>query len=165
MMIRVVHYGTPEGLDPFDQWLRRQNDEVRARVQTRIDRVEMDNFGDHHSGVRGATSNRPRITGTITNRSAEMPVTAHNASEYLDTPEAIAAYLNAALEEMGDDPRLLMKAFRNVAEAQGGVTRLAALADLDRVALSRALSGQRNPRLDTLAKVSAACGVKLRFTA
>lgn len=94
-----------------------------------------------------------------------MPVKAHKASDYLNTPEEIAAYLNAALEEMDDDPRLLMKAFRNVAEAQGGVTRLAALADLDRVALSRALSGQRNPRLDTLAKVSAACGVKLRFTA
>lgn len=94
-----------------------------------------------------------------------MPVRAHKASDYLDSPEAIAAYLNAALEEMDDDPRLLMKAFRNVAEAQGGVTRLAALADLDRAALSRALSGRRNPRLDTLAKVSAACGVKLRFTA
>ena len=94
-----------------------------------------------------------------------MPVKVHNASDYLDTPEAVAAYLNAALEEMDDDPRLLMKAFRNVAEAQGGVTRLAAAANLDRVALSRALSGQRNPRLDTIAKVSAACGVKIRFTA
>ena len=90
-----------------------------------------------------------------------MPVKEHRASEYLKTPEDIAAYLNAVIEEMGDDPRLLMKAFRNVAEAQGGVTKLAAKAELDRVALSRALSGRRNPRLDTLAKVSAACGVKL----
>ena len=94
-----------------------------------------------------------------------MPVKEHRASEYLKTPEDIAAYLNAVIEEMGDDPRLLMKAFRNVAEAQGGVTKLAAKAELDRVALSRALSGRRNPRLDTLAKVSAACGVKLQFIA
>ncbi len=94
-----------------------------------------------------------------------MPVQEHRASDYLKTPEDIAAYLNVAVEEMGDDPRLLMKAFRNVAEAQGGVSRLAEKAALDRVALSRALSGRRNPRLDTLAKVSAACGVKLRFVA
>ncbi len=92
-----------------------------------------------------------------------MPVREHRASDYLKTPEDIAAYLNAVIEEMGDDPRLLMKAFRNVAEAQGGVSRLAAKANLDRVALSRALSGRRNPRLDTLAKMSAASGVKLKF--
>ena len=94
-----------------------------------------------------------------------MPVREHKASDYLSTPEDIAAYLNAAIEEMGHDPRLLMKAFRNVAEAQGGVSKLAAKAQLDRVALSRTLSGRRNPRLDTLAKVSAACGVKLQFSA
>ena len=93
----------------------------------------------------------------------EMPTRKHRASDYLRTPEDIVAYLNAALEEWDEDPRLLMKAFRNVAEARGGVSKLARRAKLDRVALSRALSGRRNPRLDTLAKVVAACGVKLRF--
>ena len=93
-----------------------------------------------------------------------MPVREHKASDYLKTPEDIAAYLNAAIEEMGDDPRLLMKAFRNVAEAQGGVSALARQAKLDRVALSRTLSGRRNPRLDTLVKVAAACGTKLQFS-
>ena len=39
-----------------------------------------------------------------------MPVKEHRASEYLKTPEDIAAYLNAVIEEMGDDPRLLMSA-------------------------------------------------------
>ena len=66
---------------------------------------------------------------------------------------------------MDDDPRLLMKAFRNVAEAQGGVSELARQAKLNRVALSRALSGQRDPQLSTIAKVSSACGVKLCFSA
>lgn len=94
-----------------------------------------------------------------------MPTIEHKASDYLKTSEDIAAYLNAAVEDMGDDPRLLMKAFRNVAEARGGVSEIARLAKMDRVALSRALSGKRNPRLDTLAKVSAACGVELRFSA
>lgn len=54
-----------------------------------------------------------------------MPVKVHQASEYLKTPEDIAAYLNAAIEDMGEDPRLLMKALRNVAAAQGGVSALA----------------------------------------
>ena len=94
-----------------------------------------------------------------------MPTKEHKASDYLHTPEDIAAYLNASIEEMGDDPRLLMMAFRNVAEAQGGVSAVARQANVDRVSLSRALSGKRTPRLDTLAKVSAACGVKLRFSA
>ena len=66
-----------------------------------------------------------------------MPVKVHKASHYLKTPEDIAAYLNAAIEEFDGDPRLLMKAFRNVAAAQGGVSELARRADVNRVGLSR----------------------------
>ena len=93
-----------------------------------------------------------------------MPIKVHKASEFLQTPEDVAAYLNATLGEM-DDPRPLMKAFRNIAEAQGGVSELSRRAKVDRVALSRALSGRRHLRLDTLANVADACGVKLRFSA
>ena len=46
-----------------------------------------------------------------------MPGRPHEASEYLRTPEDVAAYLNAVIEESDDDPRLLMKAFRNVEAA------------------------------------------------
>ncbi len=92
-----------------------------------------------------------------------MPVRAHEASEYLRTPEDVAAYLNAAVEESDGDPRLLMKAFRNVAAAQGGVSAITRKADVDRVALSRGLSGNRDPRLGTVTKIAAACGVSLRF--
>ena len=51
-----------------------------------------------------------------------MPVRTHRASDYLKSPEDAAAYLNAALEEMDNDPRLFMKAVRNVAEARGSVS-------------------------------------------
>ena len=94
-----------------------------------------------------------------------MPIIDHEASAYLNTPEDIAAYLNAVVDEMGDDPRLLMIALRNVAKARGGISELAREAKVDRVSLSRTLSGKRTPRLDTLARVTNACGVKLRFTA
>ena len=96
-----------------------------------------------------------------------MPIREYDASEYLETPEDIAGYLNAVMEEIGedDDPRLLMMALRDVVKARGGISALARETGLNRAALSRALSGQRIPRLDTLAKLSAACGVKLRFSA
>ena len=94
-----------------------------------------------------------------------MPTKEHRASDYLKTPEDIAAYLNAALEESNGDARLLIKAFRNVAEARGGVSELARAADLNRKALSRALSGKCTPQVDTLRKISDACGVKLQFSA
>ena len=94
-----------------------------------------------------------------------MPVKEHRASDYLRTQQDIAAYLNAAIEEFEGDPQMLMKAFRNVAEAQGGVSEIARRADVDRVGLSRGLSGKRDPRLGTVAKIASACGVRLRFVA
>ena len=92
-----------------------------------------------------------------------MPVKEHRASDYLRAPQDIAAHLNAAIEEFEGDPRVLMKAFRNVAAAQGGVLAAARRADIDRVGLSRGLSGKRDPRLGTVAKIASACGVRLRF--
>ena len=52
-----------------------------------------------------------------------MPAKTHKASDHLKSPEDAAAYLNAALEEMGNDPRLFMKAVGNVAEARGFTLR------------------------------------------
>ncbi len=54
-MIKVVHYVSEEGTDHFDTWFRNQTPEARARVQTRIDRVELGNFGDYKS-VGGGVS-------------------------------------------------------------------------------------------------------------
>lgn len=159
MPIKVAQYIEANGRNRFDDWFRRLEPQTRARIQTRIDRIEFGSFGDYKSVARPS-----RLEGLQTGEMT-MPLQNHRAADYLKTPEDIAAYLNAAIEEMDDDPRLLMKAFRNVAEARGGVSELARQANLDRVALSRALSGRRNPRIDTLAKVAAACAVRLRFSA
>ena len=47
--MRVVHYVTKDGIDHFDRWMRRQPPQLRARVQTRIDRIRLGNFGDYKS--------------------------------------------------------------------------------------------------------------------
>ncbi|MYK12346.1 MAG: type II toxin-antitoxin system RelE/ParE family toxin, partial [Acidobacteriia bacterium] len=42
----------------FGEWLQRQSSEVRACIQTRIDRVELGNFGDHKRVGRGVSELR-----------------------------------------------------------------------------------------------------------
>ena len=51
-MIQVFHYTTRNGRDrngrdPFGEWLSKQNINVVARIQQRIDRMRRGNFGDH----------------------------------------------------------------------------------------------------------------------
>ena len=52
-MIEVVHYVGDDGADYFDRWLRGQSADTRARIQTRIDRIELGNLGDHRSVGKG----------------------------------------------------------------------------------------------------------------
>jgi len=61
-----------------------------------------------------------------------------------------AAYLSAAL---ADSMEAFLIALRDVAEAQKGVGRIAALAGVNRENLYRMLSQKGNPRLDSLLPV------------
>jgi len=83
---------------------------------------------------------------------------AWDTSEHLDTPEAVAAYLEAVLEE--NDPALFTHALGQVARARG-MTQIAADAGLSREALYRALSRDGDPRLSTLSAVMKALGVRM----
>ena|SRR5438094_9594914 len=75
-------------------------------------------------------------------------------------PEFAAEYLRAALADE-DEPRVLLVALRRVAEARGGVAKVAKAAGIERESLYRALSAQGNPRLSTLVAVTKAMGLKL----
>lgn len=75
-------------------------------------------------------------------------------------PEFAAEYLKAALEET-EDPGVLLLALRRVAEAKGGVARVAKAAGVERESLYRALSARGNPRWSTLVAVTRAMGLKL----
>jgi len=58
------------------------------------------------------------------------------------------AYLNEALNE--EESGVSLGMFRNVAEAMGGVTKLAKASGLNRQNLYRALSGKRDPAFSTV---------------
>ncbi len=81
-----------------------------------------------------------------------------DAAEYLDSEEAIAEYLSAALEE--DDPALFLAALSDVAKARG-MTKLAKDAGLGRESLYKALAPGAKPRYDTVLKLTHAMGMKL----
>ena len=75
------------------------------------------------------------------------------------SPEYAAEYLNAVLEE--NDPQAFLLALRHVADANGGVSKLAADAELSRESLYRTLSENGNPKLSSLTSVLEALGMQL----
>ncbi len=81
--------------------------------------------------------------------------------DFLDTDEALIEYLNAALEER--DPAFFAKAVGDVARAKG-MTAVAEASGLGRQSLYRALSGEGNPRLDTLFRVLETLDLRLAVT-
>lgn len=79
----------------------------------------------------------------------------------LRTNRAFAAeYLKAAMED-SEEPQVLLLALRHIAEARGGVAKIAKAAGVERESLYRALSPRGNPRLSTLFAVTKALGLTL----
>ena len=91
-------------------------------------------------------------------------VTRYDIAEHLRTPEEMSAYLDACLQEAGDDEAFLAKALGDVARAKG-MTQVARDAGLSRESLYKALSGDRSPSFGTVLKVLRALGLKLHTEA
>ncbi len=83
-----------------------------------------------------------------------------DSAEHLTNDEEIAAYIDACLEEAGDDAAFIAHALGVVARAKG-MTQLAKDTGLGRESLYKALSGEGNPSFATILKVMHALGVKL----
>jgi probable addiction module antidote protein len=79
-------------------------------------------------------------------------------------PDFAAEYLKAALDE-ADEPKVLLIALRRIAEARGGIAKVAKAAGIERESLYRALSPRGNPRLSTLVAVTKAVGLRLTVEA
>ena len=84
----------------------------------------------------------------------------YDVAEHLGTPQEMAAYLEACLEEANGDAAFIAKALGDIARAKG-MSQVARDAGLSRESLYKALSGERSPGFDTILKVVAALGLKL----
>jgi probable addiction module antidote protein len=90
-----------------------------------------------------------------------LKTTRWDASEFLDSDAAIAAYLNAAFEE--GDPGFIAASIGNVAKAKG-MSQIARETGLSRENLYRALGDGGNPELSTMTKVIRALGMRIQIT-
>ena len=84
----------------------------------------------------------------------------YDSADYLKTEEDIAAYLEAVMDEGGDDHAYVARALGTVARARN-MTALAREVGMSRVGLNKALSGDGNPTLSTVLKVAKALGLKV----
>ncbi len=90
--------------------------------------------------------------------------TRYDVARHLRTPEEMAAYLEACLDEAEGDGAFIAKALGDIARAKG-MAQVAREAGLSRESLYKALSGERNPSLDTVLEVVGALGIKLHAEA
>ena len=97
----------------------------------------------------------------------KAPVTkthAYDVAAHLRTPEEMAAYLDAWLDEAPDDAAGIARALGDIARAKG-MSQVAKDAGLSRESLYRALSADGNPSFATVLKVAKALGIRLHAEA
>lgn len=85
-----------------------------------------------------------------------------DTADYLETEDDIAAYMEAVMEEGGDDPAYILRALGVVARARN-MSKLAREAEMSREGLYKALSGEGNPSFATVMKVAHALGLRVTF--
>ena len=90
----------------------------------------------------------------------KISTTRWDSAEHLKTEEDIQLYLEACLEEAGDDPVFIVHALGVIARAKN-MSQLARDTGLTREGLYKALAPDGNPTFATVAKVAKALGYKL----
>lgn len=91
-------------------------------------------------------------------------ITPYDVAEHLRTPEEMAAYLDAWLDEAPEDVAGIARALGDIARAKG-MSQVAKDAGLSRESLYRALSSEGNPSFATVLKVAKALGLRLHAQA
>lgn len=93
---------------------------------------------------------------SVTARTKTVP---YDVAEQLRTPDEMAAYLDAWLEEAPDDAAGIARALGDIARAKG-MSQVARDSGLSRESLYKALSETGNPSFATVLKVARAVGLK-----
>lgn len=104
------------------------------------------------------------MTQATRKKATKVKTSCYDVAEHLRTPEEMAAYLDAWLEEAPDDVSGIARALGDIARAKG-MSQVAKDAGLSRESLYRALSADGNPSFATVIKVARALGVRLHAQA
>src|ERR1700692_3745149 len=91
-----------------------------------------------------------------------VKTTRFDSAEYLDSDEAVSAYLEEALAT--DDPAFIAQALGTVARARG-MTQIAKETGLSRESLYKSLSAEGNPEFSTVIRVMQGLGLRFSVTA
>lgn len=89
-----------------------------------------------------------------------VKTTRWDSAEHLKTDEDMKLYLEACIEEAGDDPAFIVHALGVIARARN-MSKLARDTGLTREGLYKALSPEGNPTFSTVAKVARALGLQI----
>ena len=89
-----------------------------------------------------------------------IKTTRWDSAKYLETDEDIQLYLDACIEEAGDDPAFIVHALGVIARAKN-MSQLARDTGLARKGIYKAFSPDGNPTFATVAKVAKALGLQL----
>jgi probable addiction module antidote protein len=84
----------------------------------------------------------------------------YDVADYLMSEEDLAAFLDACMEEAGDDATYIAAALGDIARARG-MSQLAKDTGISREGLYKALSPDGNPSLATVLKIVKALGLRL----
>ena len=94
-----------------------------------------------------------------TKRKVRVTLQPYDTADYLKSEADVVAYLEACMDEAGDDPAFIAQALGTIARARG-MSRLARKTGLTREGLYKALSKDSNPSFGTVLKVMRALGLK-----
>lgn len=94
----------------------------------------------------------------MTMKKGKIKTTPYDSAEYLDSDDAMRAYMEEALST--EDPAFIAKALGTIARARG-MAQIAKKAGLSRESLYKALSQEGNPEFGTVIRVMHALGLKL----
>lgn len=106
-----------------------------------------------HPRTKRATPKKARTSAALS---------AFDATRYLNSDEAVAEFIDAALNT--GNPAVLVRALGEVARAHG-MAVVARRSGLARESLYKALRPSSHPRLDTILRVARAVGVRFHASA
>lgn len=86
------------------------------------------------------------------------------SSLFLQDEQEMALYLQACIDEAGDNSAFIAKALGNIAKARG-MSQLAKETGLGRESLYKSLSGEVSPSFETILRVMKALNLKLSVQA